>query len=251
MLDLWKDDVHDVDATLNRVFGDPKWMSHADHSDLEQEYWHGCALHINDQAKYRRAVDQLGIVTAITLWQPGIFKPYVVRCDDRHCTDCGRKLTRRACSCGVVSAVFEEDEQPVFSPYRPSQRFKKVLARLCRRARVRLLDDEFKAMIAAYELLLDRHSQRGTGSLLNVWYVVRKLASQLVTEGRSALLSVIRLTDSAQTLARWDRRYAALVADIDCLNYTPTTLHSDVPPPWARKKYRDMYNWRAVELSTK
>ena len=227
-LDIWADSppriVERVTELLDKgsIKNDP---------ELEHVWYHRIVIPwLTDsltELEFRKRLNGEGLPNMINQHCTDLFKDAPVKANVELCDGCGSRITSDVCSCGLINNEYSIDEMAEVefkSHYKPAQRFKKTFVRILRQVGYWALEDEFKAILEAYNLIIHTQTQDGDRNLLNLWFVIYKLVELFISDefNKGLILKKIRLPKDHRRLIAWDLRWKNITQDLECIAYRPT-----------------------------
>lgn len=228
-LDLWQDEPSRIMARVNELLD-----KGAIAKDPEFEHiWHHrimipWAVGELSVTQFRKRMQSHNVPGFVNEHCTDLFKDKPLRTCADVCHGCGSKLTSDVCSCGLVSNTYDvgEMETVVYkSSYRPCQRFRKSFVRILRSVGYWAPESEFQAILKGYSLVVHSQTQQdGGGNLLNLHFIMFKLVELFIKDSfnKGLILQRIRLPKDSRRICAWDRRWAAIIDGLGCLEYKPT-----------------------------
>ena len=227
-LDIWSDSPQQIVDRVNELFDKG---SIKNDPELEHVWYHRIVIPwLTDsltEIEFRKRLNSHGVGNMINEHCTDLFVGAPVKIKAELCDGCGSTITSDVCSCGLVNNNFDISEMAEVefkSHYKPAQRFKKAFVRILRQVGYWALEDEFKAILEAYNLIIHTQTQSGDRNLLNLWFVLYKLVELFISDefNRGLILKKIRLPRDSKRLIAWDLRWRNITQNLECLEYRPT-----------------------------
>lgn len=226
-LNIWKDDPQRIIDRVNELIDKGSIKD----PELEHLWYHRITIPwLTDsitELEFRKRMNSEGLPNLINEHCSDLFVDAPVKTRVELCDGCGSLLTTDVCSCGLVNNnydISDMNEIEFKSSYKPAHRFKKAFIRILRQVGYWCPADEFEAILEAYGVVVHTQTQCGDGNLLNLYFVLYKLAEIFIADtfNKGLILQKIRLPKDNRRLIAWDLRWMAITKNLECLQYRPT-----------------------------